>query len=122
MNASAPARFKRANTRALCDIVKACAMATCRAIGFQICGAVDTQKRARSVSAGVRVLLVADPISLISLKSRVYRGLVNAGGGPGRNCEPSRRKKGCTVPQPGSSAGRNAGGVGIQSPGCEPGV
>src|SRR6516225_7603614 len=97
-------------------------MATCRAAGFQTCGAVDTQKRARSVWSCVRVPLVRFPISLISLKSPVYCGLVNVGGASGRNCEPSRRKNGRTVPQPGSRAGRNAGGAGTQSPGAEPGL
>src|SRR5207253_4618286 len=89
---------------------------------FQFCGAVDTQKRARSVWSRVRTLLVNEPTSLISLKSRVYRGLFKPGGGPGRNCELFHSRNGRTVPQPGSNAGRNAGGVGIQSPGCEPGV
>src|SRR2546422_7045157 len=71
MKASAPAMLSRANARAFSDSVLPCAIETWRAAGFQFCGAVAIQKRARLVCACVRLTLVADPISLISSKSRV---------------------------------------------------
>ena len=60
------------------------------------------------------------PRSLTSLKPAVYSALVNAGGGPGRNCEPLSRAKGVTLGHCGVWAGAKAAGVGRQSPGVGP--
>src|SRR5262245_34024951 len=59
-----------------------------------------------SVCSGVRTVLFTPPSSLISLQSRTHSGLVRAGGGPGRNCEPLSRTHGVTLPhwvEPGST-------------------
>ena len=117
MNASAPARLSSANAYA----VRVADMPglSCWTTWFQSWGAVATQKRAASVWSAVRTVLSIDPTASISRRSRAYRRLPTAGGGGGRSALPERSRNGVTLPQPGSSAGRNAGGVGTQAPGPE---
>src|SRR5437660_7016601 len=80
------------------------------------------QNRAICVCWSVRVVLSARPRLLTSLKAAAYSALSSAGGGAGRNCEPADMANGVTYGHCGASAGKNAGGVGRQSPGSVPGV
>src|SRR5262245_35320936 len=122
MYASAPARFMSANSRAFCDRVKPWASDTLAAIWFQWRGDGSAQNRAISVPSALRMVLLAAPSSLTSLKAAVYSRLVSAGGPAARNWSPLVRAKGVTPPQCGSNAAAKAGGVGCQSPGLVPGV
>src|SRR6476661_96161 len=80
------------------------------------------QNLAICVCSAVRVGLSARPRSLTSLKAAAYSALSSAGGAAGRNCEPTDSANGVTLGHCGSRAGKNAGGVGCQSPGSVPGV
>src|SRR5262249_46382022 len=80
------------------------------------------ESRAICVCSAVRVVPVALPRSLTSLKAAAYAAVSSAGGAPGRNCEPLVIAKGVTDGHCGASAGRKAGGVGCQLPGSVPGV
>src|SRR5438105_12486044 len=80
------------------------------------------QNLAICVCSAVRVVLSTRPRLLTSLKAAAYSALSSAGGGAGRNCDPLVIAKGVTWGHCGASAGKNAGGVGCQSPGLVPGV
>src|SRR5262245_3287223 len=60
------------------------------------------------------------PHAFTSLKSAVYCGLVKAGGPEGRNCCGDWIAHGATYENCTPAAGRNAGGVGRQTPGADP--
>src|SRR5262249_41659677 len=117
MYASAPARFRSANSRAFSDRVRCWASATVAAIWFQWPGDGSAQNRAISVSSAVRVVLLAAPSSLISLKAAVYSAVPRSGGAGGRNWSPRVGARGSPPPQCGSRPGAFAGGVGRHWPG-----
>src|SRR5262249_16410410 len=121
MCASAPARFMRANSRAFCDRVKPWASDTPAAIWFQCLGDGSAQNRAISVPSALRMVLLAAPSSLTSLKAAVYSRLVSAGGPAARNRSPLGMANGVTPPQCGATGDAKAGGVGCQAPGSVPG-
>src|SRR5438132_5943981 len=125
--ASASAMLSRANRRASWTRLSPRSAATPSAILFQypMANAVPSpsfQNLAICVCSSVRVVLLARPRSLTSLKAAAYAALSSAGGGAGRNCEPADKANGVTYGHCGASAGRLAGGVGCQSPGSLPGV
>ena len=71
----------------------------------------------------VRVVLVAEPISFTWLNAAVYSALSKAGGPSGfRNWEGLVMAHGVMLAHCGAAAGAFAGGVGLHSPGCDPGV
>src|SRR5215212_8099864 len=80
------------------------------------CGIGDSaQNRAASVCSAVRVVLVLEPISCVSLKSRAQR-LLESGGGPfGRNCSAEERLNGRMSGRYAPAAG--VGAVGSHVPG-----
>src|SRR5215472_16374819 len=119
--------LSRANSRALSSSEFPCAVAIPCAITFQWPGGVavpppSPQNRAISVWSGVRRELVLAPMVIVRLRSEAYWSPIRAGGAGGRNPAVLGTPKGVTAPQPGSSAGAKAGGVGTQSPGLFPGV
>ena len=83
--------LRRTNMRAVSSSERPSRCAMSPATMFHTCrklSVVFTPAKvcAMSVCSAVRAALVADPSSLVSLKSRVYRALVSVGGGSGRNC------------------------------------
>jgi hypothetical protein len=73
--------------------------------------------------SSVRVLPVAEPIAFTSLNAAVYSALSKAGGPSGfRNWVELLMAHGVMLPHCGAAAARFAGGVGLQSPGSDPGV
>src|SRR5688572_20965842 len=71
----------------------------------------------------VRVILFAEPISFTWLNAAVYSALSTAGGPSGfRNCEVLVMAHGDRFAHCGAAAGAFPGGVGLHSPGCDPGV
>src|SRR3979490_3211976 len=88
MKAALVARGGSANRRAQSTRFKSLDAATCRRMGFQVCGPLVNQKRPMSVCSAVRRALVRPPISRISFTSFVHVGELSAGGDAGRNCAP----------------------------------
>src|SRR5438132_1556808 len=105
------AKFNRARSRAFWTRALPLAIATSCAIRFHwpvaplVGVAIPCQNRAASVWSAVRAVLSIEPRSLIMLKAAVYSGLVSAGGGGGRNCEPLCRQKGVTWGHWGATGG-----------------
>jgi 5-formaminoimidazole-4-carboxamide-1-beta-D-ribofuranosyl 5'-monophosphate synthetase len=82
--------FSKANNRAFSTVVVLRSMATVRATLFQtnqtVVGVLTfAQSCATFVWSAVRVVLLAAPSSLTSLKEAAYSSLVKAGGGFGAN-------------------------------------
>ena len=114
--------LSRPNSRAFSHRSSPLAAETVLAIRFHCSGELSTQNRAISVWSAVRalgVVMPSPPRRFTSLKSAVYLLEVTAYGGPGRNCELSRRTKGVTSAHPGANAKSNPG-VKRYSPGCVP--
>src|SRR2546430_362590 len=96
--------------RAFCTRELPRATATFAAIWFtsgkKFAGATTpAQNWAASVWSAVRVVLSKAPRSLTWLKAANHSGLVRAGGGPGRNCEPLWRHQGVTCGHWGAAGG-----------------
>src|SRR5882762_4458368 len=98
MKASLLAMAASANSRAQSTRFKSFDAATCRRIGFQVCGPLVNQKRPMSVCTAVRRALVRPPISRISFTSLVQVAELSAGGAAGRNCDPVFIAHGVTPP------------------------
>ena len=91
--------------------------ASVRKIRFQSAIAWSCQKIAASVWSGVRVMLVSEPTSLISLKSSAYSALVSAFGPSVRSISTFGTMNGRTFPTHGAGSFSKFGGVGRQIPG-----
>ena len=92
--------------------------ASVRKIRFQSAIAWSCQKIAASVWSGVRVMLVSEPSSLISLKSSAYSSLVSAFGPSVRSISALGTMNGRTFPTHGAGSFAKFGGVGRQMPGA----
>ena len=92
--------------------------ASARKIRFQSAIAWSCQKMAASVWSGVRVILVSEPTSLISLKSSAYSVLVSAFGPFVRSISTLGTMNGRTLPTHGAGSFAKFGGVGRQTPGA----
>src|ERR1044072_888409 len=73
---------------------------------------------AASVWSGVRVVLVSEPISFISLKSSAYASLASAFGPSVRSIVALGTRDGRTFPTHGAGSFAKFGGVGRQMPGA----
>ena len=105
------------NRRALSLMSSSCRAARSCCDELMSWKALRAMDRAVAVCSGVRTVLVAEPTAFTSLKSAVYVGEVNAGGGPGRNWLGDLSVSGCSCAIHGSKNGTNAGGVGRVTPG-----
>src|SRR5438552_18793153 len=83
---------------------------------FQASGVFSAQNNATSVCSLERLVLERLPISLTSLRSAVYSGLLRASGGGKRNCEGRVSTQGAIVASCGVAPDAFAGGVGRQKP------
>src|ERR1700747_3233495 len=92
--------------------------ASARKIRFQSAIAWSCQNIAASVWSGVRVMLVREPTSLISLKSSAYWALVSALGPSVRSISALGTRNGRTFPTHGAGSFKKLGGVGRQMPGA----
>lgn len=84
--ASASARSTIANIRAVCSVFSRCVVASWRLISHSP-RCRSCHQIAACVWSAVLTVLVAEPIVLTSLKSRVYRWLVSDGGPDVRNMD-----------------------------------
>src|SRR3954467_8919059 len=77
--------FSRANARVASNSGVSCLSTMSGVTRFQNCWLVSGSRHSRPtwVWSGVRVVLLALPIALVSLNAVAYSGLVRAGGGPG---------------------------------------
>src|SRR5262249_57147852 len=92
--------------------------ASVRKIRFHSAIAWSCHQIAASVWSGVRVMLVREPTSLISLKSSAYASLVSGFGPSVRNMVALGKKKGRTFPTHGAGSFAKFGGVRRQMPGA----
>src|SRR5207245_10208883 len=99
MTLSAKDRLSTANRRAVVSGFVWWASAAFAAISFQVFQIGPAQNLPITVCSGVRVVLVFCPRLFTSLMACAYAWLVNAGGGPGRNCAALFSTKGVTLPQ-----------------------
>src|SRR5438552_8494308 len=83
---------------------------------FQASGVFSAQSNATSVCSLERLVLERLPISLTSLRSAVYSGLLRASGGDKRSCEGRVSTQGVIVASCGVAPDAFAGGVGRQKP------
>src|SRR5437870_12173605 len=83
---------------------------------FQASGVLSAQNNATSVCSLERLVLARLPISLTSLRSAAYSGLLRASGGGKRNCEGRVSTQGVIVASCGVAPDAFAGGVGRQKP------
>src|ERR1700731_1250522 len=89
---------------------------SCAAMRFQASGVFSAQNNASSVCSLERLALERLPISLTSLRSAAYSGLLRASGGGKRNCEGRVSTQGVIVASCGVAPDAFAGGVGRQKP------
>src|SRR4051812_13091209 len=121
MDASARARFNRANSRALASSLSPLSRDASRAIWFQCPGGVQVpapsfQNQAMMLCSAERSRERRPPSDLTSLNSVAYASLVNSGGGLGRKSRTRLTPNGLVSPQAGSRAAVLSGGVGRQMP------
>src|SRR3954447_15490291 len=119
MSESATLMSIAANIRAASTMSRCRTLPWSRSAAFSWTNELPEKNIAVLVSADVRTMEVAEPTALTSLKSRVYRAEVRAGGRfRGANCVARRTNSGVTKPSHGADMGENAGGVGRQTPGA----
>src|SRR5437879_13741696 len=83
---------------------------------FQASGVFSAQNNATSVCSLERLALERLPISLTSLRSAAYSGLLRASGAGKRNCEGRVNTQGVMVASCGVAPEAFAGGVGHRQP------
>src|SRR5258708_16040022 len=114
--ASARVRLSTANRCAFSVRLSPRAAESCAATGFYASGVSSAQNNATSVCSLERLVLERLPMSLTSLRSAAYSGLLRASGAAKRNCEGRVSTQGVIVASCGVAPDAFAGGVGRQKP------
>src|SRR5258708_26976486 len=114
--ASARVRLSTANRCAFSVRLSPRAAESCAATRFHASGVFSAQNNATSVCSLERLALEMLPISLTSLRSDVYSGLLSASGGVQRNCDGRVSTQYDIVASCGVAPDAFAGGVGRQKP------